>query len=189
MDKRRHQKLSSFMCKILRHNPEQFHLQLDDYGYGELEDLRNAIGNEAFWQDVTTEELLDIVKDCNKQRYEVEGTKIRARYGHSIPVSQKATTKKLPDYLIHGTNKTAITQILGEREGLKPMNRQYVHLSETESFAVLAAKRRGEPVLLTVDTGAAIKNGVTFHYVGNEVWLADAVPFSCLISKKDTENL
>ncbi|KTD85086.1 hypothetical protein UQ64_22010 [Paenibacillus etheri] len=60
------------------------------------------------------------------------------------------------------------------------MGRQYVHLSEGTHFASLAGSRRGKLILLTVDTISAGQMGVTFYYAGNEVWLADPIPPSCL---------
>jgi len=62
-------------------------------------------------------------------------------------------------------------------EGLKPMARQYVHLSVDEATAGAVGRRKGAaPVLLKVDAAAAHADGVVF-YVGNEkVWLADTVP-------------
>jgi len=79
-----------------------------------------------------------------------------------------------PLVLYHGTNVQAAPVIL--KQGLRPMKRQYVHLSEGLHFATLAGKRRGELVILEIDTEKASQAGVVFYYAGNEVWLADAVP-------------
>lgn len=76
--------------------------------------------------------------------------------------------------LYHGTNVQAAPVIL--KQGLRPMRRQYVHLSEGLHFATLAGKRRGELIILAIDTEKASQAGVVFYYAGNEVWLADAVP-------------
>ncbi len=59
------------------------------------------------------------------------------------------------------------------------MNRQYVHLSEGTHFATLAGSRRGELVILKINTSRAKAAGIVFHYAGNEVWLADHVPAVC----------
>lgn len=60
------------------------------------------------------------------------------------------------------------------------MGRQYVHLSEGLHFASLAGRRRGELVLLAIDTVKAAGSGVTFYYASNEVWLAGPIPADCI---------
>ncbi|MFF3024031.1 RNA 2'-phosphotransferase [Gottfriedia sp. NPDC057948] len=81
--------------------------------------------------------------------------------------------KKTPEILYHGTNKKVEELILNE--GIKPMGRNYVHLSEGVEFATLAAKRRGEFVILKIDAKNAYENGVKFFYADNEVWLSDYI--------------
>lgn len=182
--KRNTTKLSSFMSKILRHSPSQFGVTMNEYGYCKIDELVAAIKVDKYWQEVTEEDVFEVVRSCTKQRYEISGDKVRARYGHSIPVVQHETSKEVPPYLIHGTNDKALEYIWNQKEGLKKMGRQFVHLSETEGFATLSAKRRGEPVLLLVDTEKLKALDVPLYYAGNEVWLADNVPIECLIRKK-----
>lgn len=169
--------LSKFMSKILRHSPEQFGLSLAPAdGSCTLDELLSVLRKEARWSDLTTADIVQVVKNCEKQRYEITDDRIRARYGHSHDkVSYPAAVP--PAALYHGTNAQAAPAILSE--GLRPMKRQYVHLSEGLHFATLAGKRRGELVILQIDTVQAISRGVVFYYAGNEVWLADEVPASC----------
>jgi putative RNA 2'-phosphotransferase len=77
--------------------------------------------------------------------------------------------------LYHGTTHQAIKQITAD--GLRPMSRQYVHMSVDKETAVIVGQRRDhDPVILTIDAKAASKDGVKF-YIGNEkTWLADFVP-------------
>lgn len=118
------------------------------------------------------EDIEQVVRNSDKQRFEIEGGRIRARYGHSHDKVQYAPGEP-PAFLYHGTNKKALQSILNE--GLSPMSRQYVHLSEGIHFATMAGSRRGELVILKVDTLRTKQLGVTFYYAGNEVWLADRV--------------
>ena len=110
-----------------------------------------------------------------KRRYEIQGTSIRALYGHSVPARIEKVRAPPPPVLFHGTAATAVGRIL--REGLRPMRRQYVHLSVEVDTARQVGRRKGpEPVVLRVAAGPAAADGVAF-YRGNEmVWLADAVP-------------
>lgn len=118
-----------------------------------------------------------MVAGCEKQRFEIEGDRIKARYGHShTKITYEVGTPPL--ILYHGTHYGVLPVIM--EEGLRPMGRQYVHLSEGTHFASLAGSRRGKLILLTVDTVRAAQMGVIFYYAGNEVWLAEPVPSSCL---------
>lgn len=170
--------LSKFMTKLLRHTPEQYGLILDpEDGSCLLEELLRVITATPKWSAITADDIRQTVAGSEKQRFAIEGERIKARYGHShTKVAYKPGLP--PEMLYHGTHEQALPAIL--QEGLKPMGRQYVHLSEGLHFATLAGSRRGKLVLLGVDTVKAAAAGVTFYYAGNEVWLAEPVPADCV---------
>ncbi|SFA76649.1 putative RNA 2'-phosphotransferase [Cohnella sp. OV330] len=169
--------LSKLMTKILRHSPEMFGVALDpEDGSCPLNSLIEAIQAQPSWSWVTREDLEQVVRNSDKQRFIIEQERIRARYGHSHDKVQY-TPGDPPEILYHGTNTKALPSILAE--GLSPMSRQYVHLSEGTHFATIAGSRRGELVILRVNTAVARELGISFYYAGNEVWLADRVPPSC----------
>lgn len=178
--------LSKFMSKMLRHTPELYGLSLDPAdGSCTLDELLQAIRKQAQWSGATLDDVKQVTANSDKQRYEITGDRIRARYGHSHDkVQYEAGTPPLT--LFHGTNLKAAPIIL--REGIRPMSRQYVHLSEGTHFASLAGKRRGELVILSVDTAKAAGQGVKFYYAGNEVWLADFIPPACCAIKEENED-
>ncbi|NEW07872.1 RNA 2'-phosphotransferase [Paenibacillus sp. SYP-B3998] len=178
--------LSKLMSKILRHSPHQFGLKLDPVdGSCTLNALMSVLRAQPKWSKLSVEDVEQVVEACEKQRFEIRGDRIRARYGHSHDkVSYPAAVP--PASLYHGTNANAAPVIL--KEGLRSMQRQYVHLSEGLHFATLAGKRRGELVILTVDTLKAASMGVTFYYAGNEVWLADGIPAECCRLNEGTEG-
>jgi len=170
MNRKKEENLSKFMTKILRHTPFDFGILPDEKGFVEAEDLLMAITGQSFWEGTTVEDFKTVAKNCQKGRFEIEGTKIRARYGHSYKrIPYKEGTP--PDILLHGTGKQSLGKIFAE--GLKKMNRQYVHLSEGEEFAILAGSRKGDFVLLEIDTKKAREEKVKFYDAGKDVWLAD----------------
>jgi putative RNA 2'-phosphotransferase len=62
-------------------------------------------------------------------------------------------------------------------EGLKPMQRQYVHLSAEEATArTVALRRTRHPVILRIDAFQAHQHGIKFYYGNDMVWLADNIP-------------
>lgn len=176
MDQAKEKSLSKMMTKLLRHAPEEFGVILDpEDGSCTVKDLVEAIQAQSKWLWIKQEDVEQVVRNSDKQRFEIEGGRIRARYGHSHDKVQYAPGEP-PAVLYHGTNKKALPVIL--QEGLRPMSRQYVHLSEGTHFATLAGSRRGELVILKVDTWCAKQLGAVFYCAGNEVWLTDHVPSS-----------
>src|SRR5689334_8916997 len=123
--------LSKLLSLILRHQPERHGLALDDEGFVSLEALLAAVRRERRWSSVSEADLREVVATSDKQRFEIDGERIRARYGHSVP--QKLTYAEIepPEILYHGTAPRALPAI--RAEGLQSMRRQYVHLSTSRS--------------------------------------------------------
>ena len=172
MKQKDEEKLSKFMSKILRHDPLKFGVNLKEDGTCTIRELVDAINSQPNWSDVTPENIAQVVMNCPKQRYTINNGRIKANYGHSKTKIQYQSTKP-PEFLYHGTNKKVEELILNE--GIKPMGRNYVHLSEGVEFATLAGKRRGELVILKIDAKNAYENGVNFFYDDNEVWFSDYI--------------
>lgn len=178
--------LSKLMTKMLRHEPERFGLVLDpEDGSCETDELVLAIQDLPGWKGIAVEDVEQVVRNSDKQRFAIEGGRIRARYGHSHD-KVRYELGNPPAVLYHGTSRQALAPIM--EQGLRPMGRQYVHLSEGTGFASLAGKRKGELVLLRVDTVLARELGVTFYFAGNEVWLSGEVPAEC-VSVGQTEAI
>ncbi|MGV7117447.1 RNA 2'-phosphotransferase [Paenibacillus kyungheensis] len=170
--------LSKYMSLILRHTPEEYGILLDARdGSCTLEELVHVLREQKGWSQITEGDIRQVVAQSDKQRFEINEDRIKARYGHShTQVQYEQGTP--PEILYHGTHEKALPLIL--EQGLLSMNRQYVHLSASTHFAELAGKRRGKLVLLQVDTVRAIEAGVTFYFAGHEVWLSDHIPAHCL---------
>jgi len=60
---------------------------------------------------------------------------------------------------------------------LKPMNRNYVHLSTDKEIAYEVGKRKSQnPAVLTVMALKAYESGIKFYRGNDMVWLSDAIP-------------
>ena len=155
------------MAKALRHEPARYGLTLDESGWTSLDALAAALR-------VDVAEVEAAVALPGKRRYEIEGGRIRARYGHSVEQRVSQVAAQPPDVLFHGTTAEAAEAIL--RDGLKPMSRQYVHLSaDRETALQVGSRRRREVALLAVAAGDAWRDGVVFYDAGRGVWLADRI--------------
>ncbi|MFJ1928078.1 RNA 2'-phosphotransferase [Streptomyces sp. NPDC088131] len=172
MDERRTVKVSKYLSKHLRHQPERIGLQLDAHGWVAIEELLRATARHRF--PLTRAELDHVVATNDKQRFAVEGGRIRASQGHTVDVDLDLPPAEPPAYLYHGTVGRFLDAI--RSEGLRPMNRTHVHLSPDRETANRVGARRGRAVVLSVDTGAMHLAGHTFRVSANGVWLTDAVP-------------
>lgn len=171
-DERRTVKVSKYLSKHLRHQPERIGITLEEGGWVEIDTLLAAMASHGF--RVTRAELDHVVATNDKKRFAIEGSRIRASQGHSIEVELGLPEATPPAYLYHGTVARNLDAI--RAEGLRPMTRHDVHLSADRETAARVGGRRGRPVVLSVDAVAMHRDGHVFHVSANGVWLTKAVP-------------
>ena len=171
-------KLSKFLALILRHQPERFALELDEEGWASLPEVMEILRGLPNFRWATRADVMRVVQEGSsddKRRFEVEGKRIRAKYGHSLARSIRYEPCTPPPLLYHGTSPRALETIC--REGLKPMERQYVHLSPDPETAVRVGARHAErAVALTVRAAEAHAAGVEFYRADEAVYLARHIP-------------
>lgn len=162
-------KVSRYMSYLLRHDPEN--LKMDRHGFVDMDELLEKL-KERFQIDKKI--IFEIVEKSNRKRFEIVGGKIRALYGHTIPVKLEMEEDKTVKVLYHGTTPEAASEIL--TKGLKPMKRRWVHLSPTIEIATKVGLRRTKnPVILEINVEAARNNGVRFYKATDKVYACDAI--------------
>jgi putative RNA 2'-phosphotransferase len=168
--------LSRLVSHALRHQPWLYELELDQAGWvpvGELLDAIHRTGRQ--WEHVGRDDLTRMIASSSTRRHEIDGDRIRALYGHSVPGRIVRTEAVPPAALFHGTSPQAWEVI--RVNGLAPMSRQFVHLSADVARAELVGRRKSStPVVLRVRAEEASRRGVRFWRGNESVWLADAVP-------------
>lgn len=167
--------LGRFISLVLRHNPDAAGITLDKQGWADTEKL--IAGIKATGRKIDMETLERIVRENNKQRYSFneDKSKIRANQGHSIPVEVGMEIKTPPDILYHGTARGSLDSI--RLQGIRKMNRLYVHLSPDAETAINVGKRHGKPVVLTVDAKRMAADGYIFRLSDNGVWQSEDIPW------------
>jgi len=171
-------KVSKLMAYILRHSPGEFGLKPDREGFVPLDELLKAL--RAVYPDVTEDFVREIVKRDPKGRYEIRGGKIRARYGHSFKVKLDHEEDTESRVLYHGTPRRNLPRIM--REGLRPMRRQFVHLSTSREEAIETGRRHGrDVVLLIIDADCLRRKGLRVYKAGKHVRIVERVPPECII--------
>ncbi|MBL7733611.1 MAG: RNA 2'-phosphotransferase [Chitinophagaceae bacterium] len=171
-------KTSKLISYWLRHNPGDAGLIVDDFGWASVDQLLYALHSRNIQLDFS--QLLQLQSGFDKVRWEMDeqSHKIRATHGHSFPVLLDDKVKIPPETLYHGTAVKNISNI--SAEGLLPMARQFVHLSETIETAITVGKRHGKPILIEVDTKELINDGQAFFQTSDNVWLTTAIAIDYL---------
>ena len=165
---------SKFLSLVLRHDPSAAGVTLDASGWVGIDELLR--GCSAAGQPLTREQLDEIVRADDKQRYAIspDGESIRANQGHSVAVDLGLAERQPPEFLYHGTADRFAESI--RRDGLKAMSRQHVHLSIDEATATTVGRRHGRPIIFRVAAGEMARRGHKFFLSANGVWLTDGVP-------------
>ena len=171
--------ISKYIALVLRHKPEEANLTLNKEGYCNTNDLIKAIRNK--FGKFSMEDLETIVAEDSKGRYSFNKykTMIRANQGHStnqVDITFKEVVP--PDVLYHGTATRFVNSIY--ESGLKPMSRQYVHLSKDEDTAVKVGSRHGDLFMFKVNSKQMYEDGYKFYLSENGVYLTKEVPVKYL---------
>lgn len=162
------------MALLLRHSPDRAGLILDPEGFVRMQDLVAALrGSIPEVEETVVRAVVDLVEP-QKQRYAIVDDCVRANYGHSTADRIELVPATPPDVLFHGTGMGAVPKIL--ENGLRPMGRQYVHLTPDRTLATSVGARHGRPCLIQVDAGSAQAAGVVFFKANFTFWLALGVP-------------
>lgn len=173
----RYVRLSKTMSVALRHDPDSFGIELDEGGWVDVDKLLDALRKHKRWEGINEEDFHTVMSVSDKKRFEISDGHIRALYGHSIPMKiVKEPTTPSP-LLYHGTARRNLDNIL--QQGILPMSRQYVHMSEDVETATKVGRRKAQDiVILAINTQA--EPGVPFYCGNDQTWLADRVPPSMI---------
>lgn len=165
------------VSKALKHQPELFGVQLDEDGWTSLTGLVEALQrHRTDWTNLSVETLATILTRFEPHRFTIDGSSIRAAYGHSIARRISFPAALPPEILFHATNEQCAWKIVDE--GLRRVTaRQYVHLAPEKRFATRARKdRKCQPIVFVVRAREAHALGTAFYQTSTPmVWLADAV--------------
>jgi putative RNA 2'-phosphotransferase len=167
------ERLGRLVSGILRHFPERFGIEMDEDGWVSFDALVRAVRRKYRWANQWLVKAL--VYSDPKQRYELRGDKIRAKYGHSVKVKLSDYPPAEEEVLYYGTGEEEAIRLL--EIGIKPVNQAYVHLSTTiEKSEEVARLRTDEPMILEIDAKRAREEGIRIIKVNSFIALAEEIP-------------
>lgn len=173
-------RLSKSIAYRLRHDST---LARDDGGWSELIDVQDALKGR-----VSLDEIAAVATHRGEERFEFQAGRIRAKYGHSVPVDLRYVPQNAQHgYLFHASPWSEAGAILNRKAGIQPMGRVFVHLTDEVREAVRAGVRKGRPlvygVLLNSGDGVLRAAGHTFLSGPIPVRRLRVVPVSCFWSE------
>lgn len=164
--------IGRYISKLLRHDSED--LVMDKNGWVDVNDLLTKVKINKIMLD-------EIVETNDKKRfaYNSNKTKIRASQGHSLSVDVELKETKPPFTLYHGTSSKVIDIIM--EHGMKPMTRQYIHLSTDINTAINVGNRHtksvsASTVILAINSDEMFNDEYKFYLSENGVWLTTDIP-------------
>ncbi len=166
------ERITRSLAYMLRHQPDEFDIELDDYGFAELEDVVRAL-NERLGEPIREQDVLDALASGDRPRYELQEGRIRALYGHSIAIDPGEPSEP-PEQLFIGVSARDAGRAV--RHGLQGGRRTFLHLAKTREDAEETAKRLGgDWAVIAVRARDAWEEGVNF-YDRKALFLSEYVP-------------
>ena len=167
-------KLVHTMAHSLRHDPGKYGLEPDAEGWVSFDDLIIAVRFERHaWLDLTRCDIERLLSAMETDRFEIDGAKIRAVYGHSINLEKPLPIQIPPEAPFHGTSAENVAEIMAK--GLLRMSRQFVHLSSDLDWVLRFIANKERWVVFRVLASVARDDGVAFRQANRHVWLADSI--------------
>jgi len=166
-----HERLTRKLAYMLRHQPEEFDVEVDKFGYADLEDVLDALSEELD-EDIEVEDVTEAIEAGDRPRYEIVDGRIRALYGHSIAVDPGEPTEP-PEELYLGMGSRDADR--ASKSGLNAGRRRFLHLTTSEDDAKEMGRRAApEYAVVTVFAHDAWEDGVSF-YDRKSLFLSDAI--------------
>ena len=172
LDDAKTEQLGRLVAGCLRHFPGDLGLVMDSRGWVDLTRLSQVVASRHRW--ASRDMIVALARSDSKQRFEISGDKVRARYGHSVDVELDHPDNELPR-LYYGASEEEADRIL--EIGIKPASQRYVHLSTTPEKAWhVATFRTGNPRVIQADSAAAQAAGVRMMTVSDDIVISETIP-------------
>ena len=179
-------RISKFLSLVLRHKPETIELSLDKHGWARVDELLA----KSVKADLPMDKVLlrQVVEGSDKKRFSFseDGLKIKANYGHSIPIDLGLEPIEPPEFLFHGTAVRFLVSI--KMKGIVPRERTHVHLSPSEDSAMEVGRRHGRPVVLTIQARRMHENGFKFYPSVSGIWLIEEIPPEYIVFPTESKS-
>ncbi len=164
-------RISRLFSLILRYRPEEFGLEVDQYGYASFAAALEAVRTR--YPEVEEVDLVRLIQHPIQRRFEQNENGVRALYGHSFFVEMDGEPIEPPEMLYMSSDKDEAAAI--GTAGITAKDRFYVHLSQSRQVAEGRGRRADRPCIVEVKAQEAAASGIKF-YARGEVVLCGDIP-------------
>lgn len=170
------EQITRSLAYMLRHQPEEFDLELDPEGWADLGDVVSAL-NERLGEPVHEDDVYEAIESGDRPRYSIEDGRVCALYGHSIQI-EPGKASEPPEFLFVGIGSRDADR--ARRNGLRAGRRTFLHLALTEGDARESGRRAApEYAVVTVNARDAWDDGIDF-YNRKSLFLSESIPVDFL---------
>jgi len=172
------EQLTRVLSLALRHKPDLFAVVINNEGWTSLPALVAGL-NSHFPALLVSQDLIrQFVAGQLIERFEIQDSRIRALYGHSLQHVSVGELRTPPALLFHATQAILLPRI--RTDGLLAKGRNGVHLTARWDYALSVRDthtRKGQKgVILAVQTEETKFKGVMFYQATKHIWLSPYIP-------------
>lgn len=172
LDEERTERMGRLLSGALRHFPDDLGLAMNQHGWVDINVLLDVMKTRYPW--ASEQRLKALVESDTKGRYQINGNKIRAKYGHSVDIDLDLPENDL-ETLYYGASQEEADIII--ETGIRPIRQRYVHLSTSCEKAIEASSVHTEnPVIIKVDAASAMRDGIHMMIASEQIVLSEMVP-------------
>ena len=187
-----HRWLSRYLCYVLRHNPQDLGIELDERGWTDMTLLLERLFTVKRVR-VSLGELERLALGDRRGRYGIQGDRIRANDGHTVQAVRLVFERAAepPPLLFYGLSKDALGGIL-EAGALEPRGEG----SDGDAARILlveaaseADRRSGcsaeeQPYIIVVEAARAARDGIGFWRSEEGHYLCDRLPAEYFLDQR-----
>ncbi len=155
--RKQREELRDLLLRILREDPEQFGIKVDEWGFVSLEQLKLVVRTVSNW--ATPRQIEEVIGDGS--HFERWQERVKAVSGHRYMIRPEPEEVIPPEILYHGLPQLMVSSVT--KYGLKPLGRRFIFLAETVDEAwYQGGKVSPSPVIIAVSAKRAHQAGVKF---------------------------
>ncbi len=178
--------LIRYLCYVLRHNPRDLGIILDERGWTEVTPLIEGLRRHKQFQ-ISLSELERLVQHDHQSRYSLCDDRIRANSGHTLPEVRLVFEKTEPPQLLYyGIAKSRLHCYI-EAGALTPDDpERYVTLcaSAGEADCKSHCSSDEQPHIIVIEAAKAAQKGVPFFKSEIGEYLCESVPAEFFLDQR-----
>ena len=167
-------KLSKLLVYMLGRQPDEFGLLPDENGYVKIKDLMKSMNEEPGWRHVRLNQIREVIYSAGSPAVEIEDNLIRAKDRTRLFLPEIPDT--FPKLIYCAVRQRAYPVLLEKGLTAAATGNRIMLTGDIAMAQRLGRRIDPSPVILTVNSQNARKNGATIWRFGKHVFLSDCLP-------------